>query len=36
MKTTQEQLQTHAALENVLIGHDLFGGLGSEGPLQEL
>lgn len=30
MKTTQEQLQTHAALGNVLIGYDLFGGLGSE------
>lgn len=36
MKTSQEQLQTHAALGNVLIGHDLFGGLGSDGPLQGL
>lgn len=35
MKTTsQEQLQTHIALGNVLISHDLFGGLVSDGPLQ--
>lgn len=36
MKTAQEQLQSHAALGNVLIGHGLFGGLGSDGPLQGL
>lgn len=36
MKTTQEQLQMHAALGNVLIGHDLFGGLGSDSPFQGL
>lgn len=37
MKTTaQEQLQTSAALGNVLISHDLFGGLVSDGSLQGL